>query len=72
LAPSVVVLYTEDEDIHNGSKFKAASLQITAGVPLRCDETEDYRTFRIRLFGIDKLQNIDHKANLAKALDKFS
>lgn len=72
-APGVVVLYTNDADIHNGSKFKAAGLQIAAGVPLRCDEPEDYKTFRIGLFGIDKLQNIDRTvANLAEALDKVS
>jgi aspartate aminotransferase-like enzyme len=72
-APGVVVLYTDDADIHNGSKFKAAGLQIAAGVPLRCDETADYKTFRIGLFGIDKLQNIDRTvANLAEALDKIS
>ena len=72
-APGVVVLYTDDADIHNGSKFKAAGLQIAAGVPLRCDEPEDYKTFRIGLFGIDKLQNIDRTvANLAEALDKIA
>jgi aspartate aminotransferase-like enzyme len=72
-APGVVVLYTDDADIHNGSKFKAAGLQIAAGVPLRCDETADYKTFRIGLFGIDKLQNIDRTvANLAEALDKIA
>jgi hypothetical protein len=31
-APGVVVLYTDDADIHNGSKFKAAGLQIATGV----------------------------------------
>jgi aspartate aminotransferase-like enzyme len=72
-APGVVVLYTDDTDIHNGSKFKAAGLQIAAGVPLRCDETADYKTFRIGLFGIDKLQNIDRTvSNLAEALDKIA
>jgi aspartate aminotransferase-like enzyme len=72
-APGVVVLYTDDADIHNGSKFKAAGLQIAAGVPLRCDEPEDYKTFRIGLFGIDKLQNIDRTvSNLAEALDKIA
>jgi aspartate aminotransferase-like enzyme len=72
-APGVVVLYTDDADIHNGSKFKAAGLQIAAGVPLRCDEPENYKTFRIGLFGIDKLQNIDRTVeNLAEALDKVS
>ena len=72
-APGVVVLYTDDTDIHNGSKFKAAGLQIAAGVPLRCDEPEDYKTFRIGLFGIDKLQNIDRTvASLAEALNKIA
>ncbi len=72
-APGVVVLYTDDTDVHNGSKFKAAGLQIAAGVPLRCDEPDDYKTFRIGLFGIDKLQNIDRTvANLAEALDKIA
>lgn len=72
-APGVVVLYTDDTDIHNGSKFKAAGLQIAAGVPLRCDEPENYKTFRIGLFGLDKLQNIDRTvASLAVALDKVS
>jgi aspartate aminotransferase-like enzyme len=71
--PSVVVLYTDDTNIHNGSKFKAAELQIAAGVPLRCDETADYKTFKIGLFGIDKLQNVDHiVVNLADALDKIA
>jgi len=34
-------------------------LQIAAGVPLQCDEPADFRTFRIGLFGLDKLRNID-------------
>jgi aspartate aminotransferase-like enzyme len=71
-APGVVVSYTDDIDIHNGKKFAAAGLQIAAGVPLRCDEPEDYRSFRIGLFGLDKLQNIDRTVeNVEKALDQI-
>ena len=58
-APGVVVSYTEDPDIHTGKKFMDAGLQIAAGVPLQCDEPEDFQTFRLGLFGLDKLQNID-------------
>jgi aspartate aminotransferase-like enzyme len=70
-APGVVVSYTDDVDIHNGQRFLKAGLQIAAGVPLQCDEPEDYRTFRIGLFGMDKLQNIDRTVdNLEKAMEK--
>ncbi len=70
-APGVVVSYTDDPDISNGSRFAAQGLQIAAGVPLQCDEPEDYRTFRLGLFGLDKLHNIDRTvASLEQALDK--
>ena len=58
-APGVVVGYTDDPDVHNGAKFAGLGLQIAAGVPLQCDEPADFRTFRIGLFGLDKLQNVD-------------
>ncbi len=58
-APGVVVSYTDDPDIQSGKKFIAQGLQTAAGVPLMCDEPADFRTFRIGLFGLDKLQNID-------------
>ena len=58
-APGVVVSYTEDPDIQTGKKFMDAGLQIAAGVPLLCDEPENFQTFRLGLFGLDKLQNID-------------
>ena len=58
-APGVVVCYTDDPDIQNGSKFAAAGLQTAAGVPLMCDEPDDFRTFRVGLFGLDKLHNIE-------------
>jgi aspartate aminotransferase-like enzyme len=71
-APGVVVCYTDDADIHNGKKFAAQGMQIAAGVPLQCDEPEDYRTFRLGLFGLDKLHNIDRSVeNLEAALDKI-
>jgi len=72
-APSVVVSYTDETDIHNGKKFAAAGVQIAAGVPLQCDEPEDFRTFRIGLFGLDKLQNIDRTvSNLKAALERVA
>ena len=58
-APGVVVCYTDNPDLQNGSKFAAAGMQIAAGVPLAVDEPEDFRTFRIGLFGIDKLRDVD-------------
>jgi len=57
-APGVVVSYTDDPDIQNGSRFAALGLQIAAGVPLMCGEPEDYRSFRIGLFGLDKLGDV--------------
>ena len=71
-APSVVVSYTDNIDIHNGKKFAAAGMQIAAGVALKCDEPEDFQTFRLGLFGLDKLHNIDRTVqNLAAVLDQF-
>lgn len=58
-APGVVVSYTDDAGIHNGSKFAANGMQTAAGVPLMCGEPEDFRTFRLGLFGLDKLTHID-------------
>ena len=69
-APGVVVCYTTDDNIQNGSKFAAAGLQIAAGVPLQCDEPADYKSFRLGLFGLDKLHNIDRSlATLEEALN---
>ena len=71
-APCVIVSHTGDVDIHNGKKFSAEGLQIAAGVPLQCDEPEDFRTFRIGLFGLDKLQNIERTvSSLTAALDNI-
>ena len=69
-APGVVVSYTNDDGIQSTKKFAAAGLQTAAGVPLQCDERADFKTFRVGLFGLDKLHNIERTvANLAKALD---
>lgn len=69
-APGVVVAYTSDPEIHNGSKFAAQGLQIAAGVPLQVGERSDFRTFRIGLFGLDKLKDVDGAvARLKAALD---
>jgi aspartate aminotransferase-like enzyme len=71
-APGVVVCYTEDANIASGKKFRDVGLQIAAGVPLRCDEPDDFRSFRLGLFGLDKLHHVDRTvAALADALDQF-
>ena len=57
-APGVVVSYTSDPDVQNGKKFMAEGMQIAAGVPLQCDEPEGFRTFRLGLFGLDKLYDV--------------
>nr|MBL8410697.1 alanine--glyoxylate aminotransferase family protein [Dechloromonas sp.] len=69
-APGVVVSYTTDPDIQNGKKFLAQGIQSATGVPLQCDEPADFRTFRIGLFGLEKLHNPERTvASLAEALD---
>ena len=70
-APGVVVSYTDDADMQSGRKFLGAGLQIAAGVPLQCDEPADFRSFRIGLFGLDKLGDIDRTVrHLEQALDR--
>ncbi|WP_027817567.1 aminotransferase class V-fold PLP-dependent enzyme [Paraburkholderia bannensis] len=72
-APGVVVSYTDDDGIRSGKKFADAGLQIAAGVPLQVDEPADFKTFRIGLFGLDKLHNVEGTvAKFAKALDSLS
>jgi aspartate aminotransferase-like enzyme len=56
-APGVVVSFTSDQEIQSGKKFLSAGIQTAAGVPLQCDEAADFRSFRIGLFGLDKLHN---------------
>ncbi|WP_110549079.1 aminotransferase class V-fold PLP-dependent enzyme [Yoonia vestfoldensis] len=70
-APGVVVSYTDDPAIQNGSKFMAEGMQIAAGVPLQCDEPADFRTFRLGLFGLDKLYDVQGTlARLIPVLDR--
>jgi len=70
-APGVVVSYTDDPDIKNGSKFAAQGVQIAGGVPLMVDEPADFATFRLGLFGLDKLRDVDGTvARLEAVLDK--
>ncbi len=69
-APCVVVSYTERDDFQNTQAFAAQGLQIAAGVPLACDEGADFKTFRIGLFGLDKLKNVERTvASFERALD---
>jgi aspartate aminotransferase-like enzyme len=69
-APGGVVSYTSDPGVQNGSKFAAEGMQIAAGVPLACDEPEGFMTFRLGLFGLDKLYDVDATINrLRNVLD---
>lgn len=58
-APTVVVSYTDDPEIRSGAKFKQLGVQVAAGVPLMCGERDDFSTFRVGLFGLDKLGDVD-------------
>jgi aspartate aminotransferase-like enzyme len=70
-APGVVVSFTDDAAIQNGYKFSALGMQIAAGVPLQCDEPDDFRTFRLGLFGLDKLYDVPATvARLTGVLDQ--
>ncbi|HET6718725.1 MAG TPA: aminotransferase class V-fold PLP-dependent enzyme [Rhodocyclaceae bacterium] len=72
-APGVVVSYTDDDGIKTGQKFAAAGLQTAAGVPLQCDEPADFKTFRLGLFGLDKLDDIEQTVQtLEKALQTLA
>jgi aspartate aminotransferase-like enzyme len=69
-APGVVVSYTGDGDVQNGAKFRAEGLQIAAGVPLQVGEGSEFKTFRLGLFGLDKLKDVDATvARLKRAVD---
>ncbi len=70
-SPSVVVSYTTDPELSNAKKLLAQGVQIAAGVPLQCDEGDDFRSFRIGLFGLDKLGNVERSVRLLEqALDR--
>ena len=71
-APGVVVSYTDDAGLHTGKSFLGEGLQTAAGVPLQCDEPADFKTFRIGLFGLDKLHDADRAvARLDAALGRI-
>ena len=71
-APGVVVSYTDDPDIQSSKKFLGQGLQTAAGVPLQCDEGADFKTFRVGLFGLEKLHNIERTVqHLEAALDRI-
>ena len=63
-SPGVIVSYTNDPAIKSGAKFSQAGMQIAGGVPLKCGEPEDFSTFRIGLFGLDKLTNIQRTVEI--------
>ena len=70
-APGVVVAYTDRDDMHKGSAFAEAGMQIAAGVPLKVGEPDNFKTFRLGLFGLDKLTDVDSAVQrFAKALDE--
>lgn len=70
-APGVVVCFTDDDNISNTKKFIAEGVQIAGGVPLKVDEPASYKSFRIGLFGLDKLEDIERSVQLfSDALDK--
>ena len=72
-SPTVVVSYTDDKDVQSAKKFLDLGLQAAAGVPLQCDEPADFQTFRIGLFGLDKLGNVNHSVNnLEQVLAKIA
>ncbi len=71
-APGVVVSYTDDTGLHSSKSFLGLGLQTAAGVPLMCDEPADFKTFRIGLFGLDKLANVERTvAHLELALNQL-
>jgi aspartate aminotransferase-like enzyme len=70
-APGVVVSFTTDAQIKTGAKFAEIGVQIAAGVPLQCDEGAEYSSFRLGLFGLDKLYDVDRAvASVEAALDQ--
>ena len=72
-APGVVVVHTDNPALKSGSAFKEQGLQIAAGVPLHCDEPAAFSTFRLGLFGLDKLADVDGTvARLQKALEQIT
>ena len=72
-SPSVIVCHTKDDNMKSGAAFAKEGVQIAAGVPLQCGESDEFKTFRIGLFGLDKLQNIPGTiAEFTDVLDKVT
>ncbi len=72
-APGVVVAFTDDPALQSGKPFAAEGVQVAAGVPLMVGEGEDYRSFRIGLFGLDKLRDVDASvARFTSALERIA
>ena len=71
-APGVVVVHTDDPGLQSGATFRQVGIQAAAGVPLMCDEPADFSTFRLGVFGLDKLADVDGTvARLAAGLDRL-
>jgi len=71
-SPGVLVSYTSDPEMKSGKAFAAVGLQTAAGVPLQCDEGADFSTFRIGLFGLEKLRNVERTVQtVAQALERL-
>lgn len=71
-APGVLVYYSPigQDNPAMMNKFKDHGLQIAMGVPWRIDEPEGLKTFRLGLFGLDKMGNIPEcVGTLQNALD---
>lgn len=72
-APSVVVVHTDDPELRTGAALRRAGLQVAAGVPLHCGERDDFSTFRVGLFGLDKLADVEGTVQrLETALDQLT
>ena len=72
-APGVVVSFTSDPELKSGKKFAEAGVQIAGGVPLSVGERDDFSTFRIGLFGLDKLKDVDATvASFAATLERIT
>ena len=72
-APGVVVSYTTDAGLQSGRRFAELGLQTAAGVPLQCDEPNDFKSFRIGLFGLDKRGNVERTVRtLEEVLDRLA
>jgi aspartate aminotransferase-like enzyme len=71
-ASGVIVCYTDDPEVQSGLKFSKLGLQIAPGVPIQCDEGAEFRTFRIGLFGLEKLRNVERTVStFQRALDSI-